>query len=80
MRGQQINLVEVNQHAIGNVQHPQVARNVHVAVHAVPSDSHPAPIALGNIGNLLNARDERSEGRHDDAPFRLCGTRGQTPR
>ena len=53
----------------GNVQVTQLARHLHVIDHAGADEGHLAPVALGDVGHLLHARDERGKAGDDDASF-----------
>ncbi len=66
---QPVDLVQADQHVVGDVEIAQLAGHLGVFDHAPAGDGDLALVSLGHIHHLLDARDQRRKGG-DDQPAR----------
>ena len=65
--GQLVDVVEIHQHALGDVHVTQHHGDAQDVFHAAPGDRHLAPVLDRNVDDLLQAVHVGGEGRDDDA-------------
>ncbi len=65
--GQGLDVVQVHQHAVGDVHIAQLGGHLHGVLHAAAGDRHLAAIAGGHVDDLLDAVHVGGEGGDDDA-------------
>ena len=75
-----VDVLDVDQRAGRDVQHPEVVPELHVLAHAQPERGDLAPAGDGGVGDLLDAVEVAGEAGRDDPPVAvLVEERAQDP-
>src|SRR5204863_6104029 len=65
-----VDLLRVDERALGELQVAELARGLRVVLHRAPDDRGPPAPYGRDLDDLLDPRDVRGEGRDEDAPLR----------